>query len=88
MQPLPSPDQLGSARVLVRFMLRLGMILLCGTLARTSYAYAVAVLLTLSILLCFFWGTVRRERMLGRSLTNWDEAMAYGCLASLALKFT
>jgi hypothetical protein len=47
----------------------------------------MVVLLLLSITFCFVWGALRREPVFGPSLTNWDEAAAYACLATLASKF-
>ena len=86
MQPAPTSHQIDSARVLIRFVFRLVILLTFAGLAQTSYANAVSVLFTMSIALCITWGTIRHERILGPSLTNWDEAAAYACLALLAFK--
>ncbi len=86
LQQPPTPELINTARIIVRFGLRLAIVLFCAALAQTSFAYAMAVLLMLSITFCFVWGAVRREPVFGPSLTNWDEAAAYACLASLAFK--
>lgn len=60
------------------------MVLSFTSIAQAGYANAVAALLTILIVLCAVWGLIRREHVFGRSLSNWDEAAAYACLASLA----
>jgi hypothetical protein len=83
----PTPEQINTARVIARFGLRLAIVVFCAAFAQTSFAYAMVVLLLLSITFCFIWGTLRREPVFGPSLTNWDEAAAYACLATLASKY-
>jgi hypothetical protein len=86
-QASPTPEQIDTARVLARFGFRLAIVVFCAAFAQTSFAYAMVVLLLLSITFCFVWGAIRREPMFGPALTNWDEAAAYACLATLASKF-
>lgn len=85
--PPPTPEQINTARVIARFGLRIVIVVSCAALAQASFAYALAMLLVLSIAFCFIWGTLQGEHPLGPSLTNWDEAAAYACIASIAFKF-
>ena len=87
LHPPPTPEQINTVRVIVRFSLRLVILLICAGLSQTSFAYAASMLLILSVTFCLVWGAVQGERVLGPSLTNWDEAAAYACIASVAIKF-
>jgi hypothetical protein len=84
MQPmnLNSP-RTNSARVLFRFGLRLVVLVSFASLGQSGYARALLALLLMSVAMCAAWASARREPVFGPSLTNWDEAAAYGCLASL-----
>jgi hypothetical protein len=72
-----------SSRVLFRFGLRLVVLVSFASLGTSDYLRAFLALLLMSALMCVGWALARREPLLGGSLTNWDEAAAYGCLASL-----
>jgi hypothetical protein len=72
-----------SARVLFRFGLRLIVLVSLASLGTSGYLRAFLALLLMSAVMCVGWALARREPLLGGSLTNWDEAAAYGCLASL-----
>lgn len=87
MQQTPTPAQIDTARVIFRFGIRVTIIVACSAFAQTSFADALALLFLIAIGPCFLWATLRREPAFGPSLTNWDEAAAYACLAALAQKF-
>lgn len=76
--------RLTNARVLIRFCLRLAIILICALYAEQGYATGFAVLCLLAIAFCLLWAFLGQERVLSPHLTNWDEAAAYGCLAAFA----
>ena len=84
MQPtnLKSPG-FNTVRVLFRFCLRLVVLLSFASLGSNGYAQALLALLLMSVAMCAAWAGARREPLFGPGLTNWDEAAAYGCLASL-----
>lgn len=84
MQPtnLNSP-RANSSRVLFRFGLRIIVLVSFASLGQNGYARALLALLLMSVAMCAAWAGARREPLFGPSLTNWDEAAAYGCLASL-----
>ena len=71
------------SRVLFRFGLRLVVLVSFASLGTSGYVRAFLALLLMSVLMCVGWALARRELLLGGRLTNWDEAAAYGCLASL-----
>lgn len=86
LHPPRTSEFTNTARVIARFIIRVPVLLSCATLAQTSYAYTLAVLLTLSITFCSSGGRPSRA-VVGPSLTNWDEAAAYACIASIVFKF-
>jgi hypothetical protein len=72
-----------TVRVLFRFCLRLVVLLSFAGLGQNGYGWALLALLLMSVAMCAAWASAQREPLFGPSLTNWDEAAAYGCLASL-----
>jgi hypothetical protein len=89
MQPAHlGPFQINSARVLIRFGLRLIVLFTFAGLGQNGYARALLALLVMSIGLCAAWAVLRREPPFGPTLSNWDEAAGYGCLASLTVALT
>jgi hypothetical protein len=79
---LNSPS-FNTVRVLFRFCLRLVVLLSFASLGTNGYAQALLALLLMSVGMCVAWALMRQEQLFGSGLTNWDEAAAYGCLASL-----
>jgi hypothetical protein len=69
--------------VLFRFGLRLVVLVSFASIGTSGYVRAFLALLLMSALMCAGWALARRESLLSDSLTNWDEAAAYGSLASL-----
>jgi len=72
-----------SFRVLFRFGLRMVVLATFASLGPQGYTRALFALLLMSVAMCAAWAGARREPLFGPSLNNWDEAAAYGCLASL-----
>lgn len=72
-----------SSRVIFRFGLRLVVLVSFASLGQNGYARALLALLLMSVGMCAAWAVMRREQLFGPGLSNWDEAAAYGCLASL-----
>jgi hypothetical protein len=50
-----------------------------------GFAKACVVLFAVCALFCVFIGSIRREPVLGPTLTHWDESVAYAALFFLAL---
>jgi len=74
---------LRSTQVIVRFCLRIGILLAFAAFASIGFGRSLAALLWMSIVLCAVIGTVKREPPLGTALNHWDEATAYAALFSL-----
>lgn len=83
MQPTLNSPHANTSRVLFRFGLRMVVLMPFASLGQNGYARALLALLLMSVAMCAAWAGARREPLFGPSLTNWDEAAAYGCLASL-----
>ena len=75
--------ELRSTQVIVRFCLRLGILVAFAAFASIGFGRSLAALLWMSIILCAVVGTVKREPLLGTTLNHWDEATAYAALFSL-----
>jgi hypothetical protein len=75
--------QPNSSQVCFRFLLRLVLLCLFANLGPQGFAQTFATLLAFSAVFCAIAGTLRREALLGPSLTHWDEAAAYAILGGL-----
>jgi hypothetical protein len=75
--------ELRSTQVIVRFCLRIGILVAFASFASIGFGRSLAALLWMSIILCAVVGTVKREPLLGSVLNHWDEATAYAALFSL-----
>ena len=75
--------ELRSTRVIVRFCLRIGILVTFAAFASIGFGRSLAALLGMSIILCAVIGTVKREAPFGTVLNHWDEAAAYAALFSL-----
>ena len=74
------PRELRSGRVLIRFGLRMIILLVFAALGTIGFGNSLAALLWMSIILCAVVGTIRLERPLDGVLNHWDEAVAYAAL--------
>jgi len=79
--------ELRSNQVIVRFCLRIGILLAFAAFASIGFGRSLAALLGMSIVLCAVIGTVKREPPLGTVLNHWDEATAYAALFFLVSAF-
>jgi hypothetical protein len=80
-------QELSSTQVIVRFCLRIGILVTFAAFASIGFGRSLAALLGMSIILCAVVGTVRREPPLGTVLNHWDEAIAYAALFTLVSVF-
>ena len=84
MAPLPTLSrELVSTQVLVRFGLRLLILLVFAAFASIGFGKSLAALLWMSIILCAAIGVIRREPLFGGVLNHWDETAAYAALFAL-----
>lgn len=79
--------ELRSTQVIVRFCLRIGILVIFAAFASIGFGRSLAALLGMSIVLCAVIGTVKREPPLGTALNHWDEAATYAALFSLVSVF-
>ena len=88
MAQLPNlPRELRSNQVLIRFGLRMIILVVFAALGGVGFGRSLAALLWMSIILCAVVGTIRLERPLDGVLNHWDEAVAYAAMFFLVSVF-
>ena len=75
--------ELRPAQVLVRFSLRMSILVFFAAFASIGFTRGLAALLWMSIILCAVIGAMRREQPFGAALNHWDETVAYAALFAL-----
>lgn len=75
-----SSRKLNPYLVLVRFCVRITILITFAAFGSVGFGVSLAALLTMAALLCTVVATVRRETMFSRALNHWDEAVAYAAL--------
>ena len=75
--------ELKSNQVLVRFCLRMVILVTFAAFASIGFGRSLAALLWMSIILCAIIGTMKREPPFGSVLNHWDETVAYAALFAL-----
>lgn len=73
-----------SAAVLVRFCLRMTVVVLFAAFASIGFRQGLTTLLWMSAILSGTLATFDREEPFEATLNHWDEAVAYAALCSLA----
>jgi hypothetical protein len=81
------PESLKSIQVMVRFALRMVILVIFAMFAGSSFAGSMIALLWMSAILCAVYATMRRELPFRADLNHWDETTAYIALCSLASRF-
>ena len=76
-----------STRVLIRFFLRMSILVIFAAFATIGFGRGLAALLWMSIILCAVIGAMRREPPFGAALNHWDETVAYAALFALVCSF-
>jgi len=79
--------ELRSTQVLVRFFLRMSILVIFAAFASIGFGRSLAALLWMAIILCAVIGTVKREPPFGAILNHWDETVAYAALFALVASF-
>jgi hypothetical protein len=78
MPSLPNlPRELRSSQVLIRFGLRVAILVSFAAFSHVGFGKSLAALLLMTAVLCAVTGTLKREAPLDRVLNYWDEALAY-----------
>ncbi len=73
--------------MLIRFGLRICILVAFAAFASIGFARALAALLWMSVILCAVVGAMRREQPFGAALNHWDETLAYAALFALLSSF-
>jgi hypothetical protein len=74
-------------QVIGRFCLRMAILTVFAAFGNIGFARSMTVLLGMSAVLSGALATVKREQMLGTSLSHWDEMAVYAALACLLAGF-
>ena len=77
------PQELRSTQVLVRFALRMAVLVAFAMFGSIGFARSFAALLWMSMILSAFVGALKREHPLDASLNHWDETAVYAALFCL-----
>jgi hypothetical protein len=77
------PRELRSTQALVRFGLRIIILVIFAAFGSIGFGRSLATLLGMSIILSAVIGTMRREPPFDAALNHWDETVAYAALFSL-----
>ncbi|WP_315775898.1 hypothetical protein [Bradyrhizobium sp. SZCCHNR1047] len=72
--------ELPAARVLLRFLLRMLVLILFAAFGSIGFGLSLAALLWMTTILCAVLATLRRERVFAASLNHWDEMIGYTAL--------
>jgi hypothetical protein len=81
------PQELRSTQVIVRFCLRMVILVIFAAFGSIGFVRSLAALLWMSIILSAVIGTMRREPPFDIVLNHWDETVAYAALFSLVSSF-
>jgi hypothetical protein len=76
-----------STQVVVRFGLRIVILVVFASFASIGFSRSLAALLWMSTVLSAVAGAVKREPLFDTTLNHWDEAAAYAALCCLAVTF-
>ena len=74
--------------MIVRFCLRMIILVVFATLGSIGFARSLAALLWMSTILGAVIATIRREPPFDKVLNHWDETVAYAALCCLVSAFS
>jgi hypothetical protein len=81
------PRELKSTQVLLRFCLRMSILVIFAAFGSIGFGRSLAALLSMSVILSAVIGAIKREPPFDTVLNHWDEAEAYAALFSLISSF-
>jgi hypothetical protein len=81
------PQELRSTQVIVRFFVRMIVMVVFADCGSIGFSRSLAALLGMSTILSAVIGAMRREPLLDAVLNHWDETMAYAALCCLVMEF-
>ena len=74
----------GSTYVVLRFALRLGILIVLAFVPQIGFAEAFPRLLLIGSVFCVLWAITEREKLLAPALTHWDEAATLVIMSKFA----
>jgi hypothetical protein len=77
------PQELRSTQVLIRFCLRISILIVFSAFGSVDFGRSLATLLLMATILCAVVGAAKREPPFGIVLNHWDETVAYGAMFAL-----
>jgi hypothetical protein len=77
------PRELRSTQVLIRFSLRMIILIIFAAFGTIGFGRSLAALLWMSTILSAVVGSMRREPPFDTVLNHWDETVAYAALCCL-----
>ena len=80
------PRDLRSHQVLLRFFVRMTILVGFSAFGGVGLARSLAALAAMSTILCAILASAKREPFFGAQLNYWDEAVAYAALALIDLE--
>jgi hypothetical protein len=86
-QPPNLPQELRSIQVLVRFFLRMAILMAFAVFGSVGFGSSLVALLWMAAILSAIIGATRREPPFDTVLNYWDEMMTYAALCCLAIGF-
>jgi hypothetical protein len=84
---LDSTQGLTSRQVIVRFFLRMIVLMIFAAFGSIGFDRSLTALLWMSTILSAVLATLKREEPLDTVLNHWDETMAYAALCCLVSAF-
>jgi hypothetical protein len=81
------PQELRSAQLLIRFCLRMIILVVFANFGGLGFGRSLAALLWMSAIFSAVVGAVKREPPFDTALNHWDETVAYVALCCLASGF-
>lgn len=79
------PRDLSPHLVLVRFGVRITILMTFALLGSSGFGKSLAALSAMAAILCTLVATVRRETIFQRAFNHWDEAAAFAALHFLCV---
>jgi hypothetical protein len=79
------PQDMRSTQAMVRFGLRIVILVIFASFGSVGFGRSIATLLWMSTIFSAVVGAIRREPLFGITLNHWDEAAAYAALCCLAV---
>jgi hypothetical protein len=81
------PQQLRTIQALLRFGVRVSILIVFAAFGTIGFGRSLAALLWMAIILCAVIGTIRREPPFRATLNHWDEMVAFTALFALVSGF-